>query len=263
MKIYTKTGDDGNTGLLGNVRVGKETPRIEAYGAVDELNAAIGVVLAHLPQVLPASKQGHDWLSAIQSDLMIIGTMLATPPSDSKRHADLPSSRIQALETEIDEMESLLKPLKNFILPQGTPCCAFAHQARATSRRAERRVVALVRQERVDKAIVVYLNRLSDFLFVLARWVNMQEGGPELTWTYSETEGAKTTSEAAQPADRLGASLKKLETEKENRKTLFEKASHQIQKKKEIADKLFRQNVDQINKEGGKVEKPLRDFDLD
>jgi cob(I)alamin adenosyltransferase len=263
MKIYTKTGDDGNTGLLGNVRVGKESPRIEAYGVVDEVNASLGVVMAHLPQGQPAAKQGRDWLSAIQSDLLIIGTLLATPPSDPKRHADLPAGRIAALESQIDEMESHLVPLKNFILPQGSPCCAFAHQARAVSRRAERRVMTLLRQERVDKTIVVYLNRLSDFLFVLARWVNMQEGGPETTWTYSEGEGARTTSEAARPADRLGASLKKLETEKENRKTLFEKASHQMQKKKEIADKLFRQNVDQINKEGGKVEKPLRDFDLD
>ena len=124
-------------------------------------------------------------------------------------------------------------------------------------------MVALLRQERVDKRIIAYLNRLSDFLFVLARWVNLQEGGAETTWTYSEAEGAKTASEAAQPADRLGASLKKLEADKENRKTLFEKTTHHMQKKKEIADKLFRQNVDQINKEGGKVEKPLRDFDLD
>jgi cob(I)alamin adenosyltransferase len=263
MKIYTKTGDDGNTGLLGNVRVGKETVRIEAYGAVDELNAAIGVLLAHLPEVLPVAKQGREWLSAIQSDLMIIGTLLATPPSDSKKHADLPAGRIKTLEDAIDEMESHLKPLKNFILPQGTPAGALGHLARAISRRAERRVIALLRQERVDKAIIVYLNRLSDFLFVFARWVNMHEGGPETTWTYSENEGAKLSSEAARPADRLGATLKKLETEKENRKTLFEKTTHQMQKKKEIADKLFRQNVDQIKKDGGKVEKPIRDFDLD
>src|ERR1019366_10658259 len=150
-----------------------------------------------------------------------------------------------------------------FILPQGAAACAFAQLARAIGRRAERRTIALFRQERVDKGILVYLNRLSDYLFVLARWTNMQEGGPESTWTYSESEGAKTATETAQPADRLGATLKKLETEKENRKTLFEKTTHQMQKKKEIADKLFRQNVDQINKEGGKVEKPLRDFDLD
>ncbi len=260
MKIYTKTGDDGNTGLLGNVRVGKDSRRIETYGTVDETNAAIGVVLAHLPT---AAQAAHAWLTGIQSDLLIIGTLLATPPSDPKRRADLPSKRIQALEDAIDHMEAGLKPLKNFILPQGAPCSTFAHLARAISRRAERHVVGLAREERVDKTVIVYLNRLSDFLFVLARWINSHEGGPETTWTYSEAEGANTSSEAAQPADRLGATLKKLETEKENRKTLFEKTTTQMQKKKEMADKLFRQNVDQINKEGGKVEKPLRDLDLD
>jgi cob(I)alamin adenosyltransferase len=259
-KIYTKTGDDGNTGLLGNVRVGKDAIRIEAYGAVDELNAVVGVILAHLPQ---AAEAARTTLVAIQSDLLIIGTMLSTPPQDPKRHADLPAARTQALETQIDEMESHLKPLTNFILPQGAPAAAFAHLARTICRRAERRVVTLQKQERVDKGILVYLNRLGDYLFVFARWTNMQEGGPESTWTYSEAEGAKTETCAAQPADRLGATLKKLETEKEGRKTLFEKASHQMQKKKDIADKLFRQNVEQIKKEGGKVEKPVRDFDLD
>jgi len=260
MKIYTKTGDDGNTGLLGNVRVPKDSRRIEAYGAVDETNAALGVVLAHLPS---ASKAANPWLNAIQSDLLIIGTLLATPPSEPKKRADLPASRVQALEDQIDQMEAELKPLTQFILPQGTPGAAFAHLARAITRRAERRVVALAHEERVDKAVVPYLNRLSDFLFVLARWVNSHEGGPETLWSYSDSEGAKTASEAARPADRLGATLKKLEADKENRKTLFEKASNQMQKKKEMADKLFRQNVDQINKDGGKVEKPIRDVDLD
>jgi cob(I)alamin adenosyltransferase len=260
MKIYTKTGDDGNTGLLGNVRVGKDSARIEAYGAVDELNASLGVVLAHL---MPSAHIAISQLTAIQSDLLIVGTMLATPPSDPKKRADLPSARTKALEDHIDEMESHLKPLQKFILPQGTPACAFAHLARTISRRAERRTVALSRQERVDKGVLVYLNRLSDYLFVLARWINMQEGGAESTWTYSEAEGAKTSSEKAQPADRLGATLKKLETEKENRKTLFEKTTQEMQKKKENADKLFRQNVEQVKKEGGKVEKPFREFDLD
>jgi cob(I)alamin adenosyltransferase len=260
MKIYTKTGDDGNTGLAGNVRVPKDSRRIEAYGTVDEVNAALGVVLTHLPS---AAQAAQPWLNSIQSDLLIIGTLLATPPTDPKKHADLPSGRTQALEDQIDQMEKDLKPLQNFILPQGTPGAAFAHQARAICRRAERRVVALAHEERVDKAVMIYLNRLSDFLFVLARWINAHEGGPEATWSYSEAEGAKTASETARPADRLGATLKKLEVEKENRKTLFEKASTQIQKKKEMADKLFRQNVDQINKEGGKVDKPLRDMDLD
>lgn len=260
MKIYTKTGDDGSTGLLGNVRIGKEAKRIEAYGTVDEANASLGVLLAQLP---PQTPQAPPWLNHIQSDLMIIGTMLATPPSDPKKHAELPPSRVQALESHIDQMEEELKPLTQFILPQGSSAAAFAHLARATTRRAERRVVELSRDERLDKGILVYLNRLSDFLFVFARWINSIQGGTETTWSYTVTEGAKLASATAQPADRLGSTLKKLETEKENRKSLFEKTSHQMQKKKEIADKLFRQNIDQINKEGGKVEKPLRDFDLE
>jgi cob(I)alamin adenosyltransferase len=260
MKIYTKTGDSGDTGLLGNVRVGKDASRIEAYGTVDEANAAIGVVLAHLPQ---AAQEARPWLTRIQSDLMIVGTLLATPASDQKRRADLPAQSTQALESHIDEMEASLTPLTQFILPQGASCSTFAHLARAITRRAERRVVSLMHQERVDKAVVVYLNRLSDFLFVLARWINSQEGGPETIWTYSEESGAKTTAEKARPADRLGATLKQLQAEKEGRKTLFEKTSSQMQKKKEIADKLFRQSIDQIKKDGGKVEKPFRDMDLD
>jgi len=260
MKIYTKTGDDGNTGLLGNVRVPKDSRRIESCGAVDETNAALGVILAHLP---PAAQAARAWMNGIQSDLLVIGTLLATPASDNKKRADLPAGRLQALEDQIDQMEADLKPLDQFILPQGTPAAAFAHFARAICRRAERRVVALSHEERVDKIVPAYLNRLSDFLFVLARWTNIHEGGPETLWSYSDAEGAKTSSETARPADRLGATLKKLETDKENRKTLFEKTTSQIQKKKEIADKLFRQNVDQINKKGGKVEKPIRDVDLD
>ncbi len=260
MKIYTKTGDDGNTGLLGNVRVGKDSSRLEACGSVDETNAALGVILAFLPEQV---QEARAWLGGIQSDLFILGTLLATPPSDTKKHAELPPQRLQALETHIDQMESELKELTQFVLPQGTPGASLAHLARAICRRAERRVVKLAREERVDKVILAYLNRLSDFLFVLARWINAQEGGAEVSWSYSTADGAKTTSETARPADRLGSTLKKLETEKENRKTLFEKTTSQIQKKKEIADKLFRQNIDQINKEGGKVEKPLRDFDLE
>ena len=148
MKIYTKTGDDGSTGLLGNVRVGKESHRIEAYGTVDETNAALGLILAHLPA---AAQAAHAWLNDIQSDLLIIGSLLATPPNDPKKRTDLPAARTQALENHIDQMEAALQPLKNFILPQGAPCARFSHLARAISRRAERRVVSLARDERVDK----------------------------------------------------------------------------------------------------------------
>lgn len=260
-KIYTKTGDDGSTSLLGNVRVRKDTPRVEACGTLDELNAALGVAAALIPK---SAGQLPGWVTGIQSDLMVIGTVLATPPSASKRFAELSPLRVQALEGYIDQMQEDLRPLDHFILPQGTACTSAMHFARAISRRAERRVVTLANQERVDSIVLAYLNRLSDLLYVFARWINAHEGGQETTWTYSaESGGAKTTSETAKPSDRLDASLKKLEAEKQNRQTLFEKASNQMQKKKELADKLFRQNIDQIHKEGGKVEKPLRDMDLD
>lgn len=260
MKIYTKTGDDGQTGLLGNVRIGKEAKRIEAIGEVDETNAAIGLIVANLP---PAETEKRHWLSAIQSDLFIIGMILGTPPSDPKKHAEIAGNRILALEQQIDAMESGLKPLTQFILPQGSPCSAFSHLARNICRRAERHIVDLAREGRLDKQVIVYMNRLSDYLFVLARWVNAQEGGPETLWTYDAIQGAKTTASTAEPADRMDSTLKKLESEKESRKTLFEKTASQMQKKKEIADKLFRQNIDQINRDGGKVDKPLRDVDLD
>ena len=257
MTIYTKTGDDGTTGLLGNARIRKDTPRIRACGSVDETNAALGVILAHLTS---DSQFVRGWMEAIQSDLFIIGAILATAPSDKSRHAVLAESQIQALETHIDKMEKDLPPLKNFILPQGTPAAAFAYLARAVARRAERDVVALAVGETVAPTVIPYLNRLSDFLFVLARWINNRESGAETAWI---NPSGTALSPQDMTGDRLHATLQKLESEKERRKTLFEKASSDIQKKKEIADKLFQQNVDQINKDGGKVEKPLRDMDLD
>src|SRR5262249_51765202 len=146
------------------------------------------------------SKRLHQWLNDIQSDLFIIGTLLGTAPNDNKRRAELPDHRVKAIEEAIDLMEGDLRPITNFILPGGTAAASFAHLARAICRRAERRVVSLAKEERVDKIIIPYLNRISDFLFVLSRWLNSHGGGTETTWTYSDLEGAKTTSEQAQPA---------------------------------------------------------------
>ena len=189
MKIYTKTGDDGSTGLLGNVRIRKDALRIEAYGAVDEVNAVLGVVRAHIAS---AAQKTRGWIDALQSDLFVIGTMLATPPGEARARAILEASRIQTLEEQIDQMESELQPLVNFILPQGTPAAAFCHLARATSRRAERRIVSLAAQEKVDPLVLAYINRLSDFLFVLARWINVKEGGSETAWIHREGSGPTT-----------------------------------------------------------------------
>ena len=259
MKIYTKTGDDGSTGLLGNARVRKDSARIEAFGAVDEINAAAGVILAHLPA--PASA-ARGWLESIQNDLFILGAMLATPPQSARRTSG--EARHQAAARPFAGPPPRPpgnppppNPPKPFTAPKGRPCAAFAHLGRAVCRRAERRVVALDSHEKLSPLIPAYLNRLSDFFFVLARWVNRQEGGTETAWINPLGDPG-----APQP-DKLSASLGKLEHEKERRKSLFEKTSEELQKKKAEAERNFRQNVDQIRKEGGKVEKPVREIDLD
>lgn len=171
MKIYTRTGDRGETSLFGGARVPKNDPRIDAYGTVDELNSVIGVVLA-----IESDAQ----LLAVQRDLFEIGAHLASP--GTSRFSGVESSRIEELERGIDAMEAELAPLKSFILPGGTPAAAQLHVARTVCRRAERLVVALSRNEAVGDQVVVYLNRLSDALFVMARWENQSKGIPDVLW---------------------------------------------------------------------------------
>jgi len=255
MKIYTKTGDDGSTGLLSNARVRKNDPRIEAIGDVDELNASLGVVLT---QLSTAAHSARGWLEAIQNDLFVIGAILGTSSSETRAQASLPSARVESLEQQIDQLEKNLKPLKFFILPQGTPCAAWLHLSRSFARRAERRVVALDAQDKIGPPILMYLNRLSDFLFVLARWVNQQEGGTETAWI-----NPSGVAPGQLKPDMLSASLQKLDQEKQRRKSLFEKTTTDLQKKKAEAEKNFQNSVDQIKKEGGKVEPPIRPIDLD
>lgn len=256
MKIYTKTGDDGTTGLRGAGRVRKDDVRVEACGEVDETNAALGVLIAALPA---ADTAAAERLTAVQNDLFTIGASLATPPAAGKPPAGIDAARIAELETAIDAMEKGLPPLAHFILPQGSPACAAAHLARAVCRRAERRAVALSGLEAVEPNVLVYLNRLSDYLFVLSRALNRRDNGREIPWL-----GDSAGTPAGSPqVDRMEATLQKLQDDKKKRATLFEKASSDLQRKKELADKLFRQSVEQINKEGGKVDKPLRDMDLD
>ncbi|MEP7217820.1 MAG: cob(I)yrinic acid a,c-diamide adenosyltransferase, partial [Bacteroidota bacterium] len=169
-KIYTKTGDDGTTGLFGGRRVAKDSVRIESYGTVDELNSVVG--MARAAGVLPEHDQ---LLSTVQEHLFILGADLATPQGGMKNYS-LP--RVTAAETEcleraIDALEEGLPPLKNFILPGGTPAGAALHLARTVCRRGERLVVMLIHEEpEVGVLPMQYLNRLSDFLFVLARAVN-------------------------------------------------------------------------------------------
>ncbi|HSP13696.1 MAG TPA: cob(I)yrinic acid a,c-diamide adenosyltransferase [Thermoanaerobaculia bacterium] len=173
MKIYTRTGDTGETSLFGGKRVPKNDPRIEAYGTVDELNAFIGIARATWSRS-PIDAQ----LAAIQSDLFDAGAQLASPGSE-KFHG-VGAQRVSALEHAIDEMERELPALKQFILPGGTLAAAQLHAARTICRRAERLVVAL--DDEKTKNTIVYLNRLSDYLFVAARFANKTSGVDDVSW---------------------------------------------------------------------------------
>lgn len=187
MRIYTRTGDKGETGLFGGGRVPKDAPRVEAYGAVDELNAALGWALASL-----SNEEVRSRIQSVQPDLFTLGAHLATPPTrEGRRRPDLPSldeGRIAELEAWIDQAEEPLPPLRSFILPGGSPGGAALHLARTICRRAERRVVALAAEESVPEEILVYLNRLSDLLFVLARLENHAAGAAERPWRPDRAE---------------------------------------------------------------------------
>lgn len=178
MKIYTKTGDSGETSLFAGGRVPKSHLRVEAYGTTDELNSLLGVVRTY---ALPALAQ--TWLERIQNELFTVGADLATP-MDAKADwlVRLTDAPITLLEHNIDQMDADLPALKNFILPGGTPAAAHTHTARTVCRRAERVCVALAAHEAINPLVITYLNRLSDFLFVLARWLNLQAGESETKW---------------------------------------------------------------------------------
>jgi cob(I)alamin adenosyltransferase len=182
MKIYTKTGDSGTTGLFAGPRVPKDHPRIHAYGTVDELNALLGVVLAQLPA--DESSSLAQTLVDIQSDLFSIGAQLATPNPEEHGMCLLDEVRIQALEHAIDAMEEELEPLSSFILPGGSPASATLHVARTVCRRAEREIVSLARAPDVTRCdqLIVYLNRLSDLLFSAARFANAKTGIADRPW---------------------------------------------------------------------------------
>lgn len=181
MKIYTRTGDAGDTGLFGGGRVSKDHYRVAAYGSVDELNAHVGWAISAI-----ADPQIDDWLQRVQHDLFAIGADLSSVPrEDGSRHEhlpDLPADRVREMERWIDEADGELAPLRNFILPGGSPGAAALHVARTICRRAERAVVHLATLEPVEEAIVVYLNRLSDLLFTLARLENHRCGVDDVAW---------------------------------------------------------------------------------
>jgi len=182
MKIYTKTGDRGETGLIGGKRVSKADSRIVAYGAVDELNSSIGLAISFLRQKKQFSDLA-DLLVQVQNDLFIVGSDLADPAYPQAGKTPRATEKMAAaLEPVIDKFESELEPITFFILPGGSMEASLLHQARGVARRAETAVVYLSKNEPVNPAIVVYLNRLSDMIFVSARLANRRLGVKDIAW---------------------------------------------------------------------------------
>lgn len=177
-KIYTRTGDDGTTGLADGSRTNKDCFRVRAYGEVDEANSAIGVARLYMDNVeLDRS------LERIQNDLFDLGADLSTPKleDDDSKALRIVQSQVDRLETELDALNADIAPLKTFVLPGGSKPAAYLHLARAISRRTERETVAMARDEDVNPLALKYINRLSDYLFVAARWCNMQ-GRTDVKW---------------------------------------------------------------------------------
>ena len=178
MKIYTRTGDKGLTSLIGGTRVPKSHLRIEAYGTVDELNSYIGLI-----KDLVVNEKRQDLLKEIQDRLFTIGSSLASDPEKSKmKIPDLLESDVELLEEEIDKMSKVLPEMRNFILPGGNTAISFCHIARCVCRRAERLVIAIQQEEFVAELVVQYLNRLSDYLFMLCRKMHQEIGVDEIPW---------------------------------------------------------------------------------
>lgn len=180
MKIYTRTGDDGTTGLIGGSRVKKFDLRLDAYGTVDELNSYIGVIRS-----LQTESHADSVLEKIQNKLFIIGANLASDSSVTliKKQMPVGKTDIELIEKEMDIMTKVLPELRNFILPGGSQATAFCHVARTVCRRAERHIVELAEKTEIDLNLIKYINRLSDYLFVLSRKVSMDQKVPEILWS--------------------------------------------------------------------------------
>lgn len=189
MKIYTRTGDEGTTALFGGGRVSKTDPRIAAYGTVDEMNSFIGLARSFAADH-PEAQRLDAFLAAIQDDLFVLGADLATPSDARARTQRISEEHVVRVERAIDELESDLPELKQFILPGGTPAASALHVARAVCRRAERLLLSAAEHVDLSARAAVYLNRLSDYLFVLGRWTNRKAGEAEHTW--SPNDASKT-----------------------------------------------------------------------
>ncbi len=177
-KIYTRTGDKGETGLVGGARVPKDSLRVDAYGSVDELNSVLGIARAFIHD-----RELDDLLSELQNDLFVVGADLASTAEHQQRNVPkISKEKVIGMENTIDRFEAELQPLTAFILPGGGVAGALLHNARTVARRAERRVIALSRAEPVNEQLFPYMNRLSDLLFVMARLANHRESKREIEW---------------------------------------------------------------------------------
>ncbi len=180
MKIYTKTGDKGETGLFGGERVSKHSTRLDAYGTIDELNSFIGLTITEV-----TNQEIKNILNSLQNKLFVVGSDLATPETEKNKKLNIvrtPKSFIDETEKDIDKFDSQLDELKNFILPGGSKGAALLHICRTVSRRAEREIVALKSTEEIGNNIVIFLNRLSDLFFVLSRFENKYSNIPDTKW---------------------------------------------------------------------------------
>jgi cob(I)alamin adenosyltransferase len=176
MNIYTRTGDDGTTGLQGGIRVSKSNLRIKAYGAVDEINTKIGIILSNT-----IDNDINEILLKIQSELFVVGSDLSNPELSNKKNR-VTLEMVENLEKQIDRLEKELSPIINFILPGGHPVASLLHDARVITRRAETEVISLDEKEEVNNECKKYLNRLSDLLFVMARTINKRKGIKDIIW---------------------------------------------------------------------------------
>jgi cob(I)alamin adenosyltransferase len=194
-KIYTRTGDEGETSLLGGRRVRKDDARIEAIGSIDEVNAAIGLVRVELARTGVAPAELDDELGTIQHRLFDLGAELASPAAEAPRVSAIRDADAGELEASIDRYEETLEPLRQFILPGGMPAAAQLHLARCVCRRCERRLVELASSEGVRSESLRYINRLSDWLFVVARVVNRANRVPDVAWQKRQVAGESSGGE--------------------------------------------------------------------
>ncbi|HSP99436.1 MAG TPA: cob(I)yrinic acid a,c-diamide adenosyltransferase [Candidatus Dormibacteraeota bacterium] len=207
-RVYTRTGDEGTTALVGGERVAKDARRVECYGELDELNAILGLARSLNAQAkpTPARRRLDDVLTRLQNELFDLGSELATPPeAEYEGMFKVTADDVRALERVMDECQKDLEPLRSFVLPGGGPVSAVLHHARTVCRRAERQIIRLAREQTIGAFVIPYVNRLSDLLFVLSRWIGKQNGEAEYLWERGLRNRARPAAARKKPAPRAAA----------------------------------------------------------